>query len=129
MSTDMQRARELLPCPWCGSDITEVSVSNGSTFRWRKIDGCCTDGPEVRHDTISEDQESAEIESRRRAIEAWNRRTALREVPEGYVIMPVACTEEMEGAYDEKCIVDGLCAELYLPAYDAMIAARPQGVK
>lgn len=68
---------ELLPCPWCGDDLSEASVSEGSTFRWRKVDGCCTDGPEVRHDTLADDQEEAERNSRQRAIGAWNTR-ALR---------------------------------------------------
>ncbi|MBO9717474.1 MAG: hypothetical protein J7507_11880 [Pseudoxanthomonas sp.] len=64
----------LLPCPWCGYELREVSVSEGSTFRWRKVDGCCTDGPEVRHDTMADDQAAAEAESRQRAIDAWNNR-------------------------------------------------------
>jgi hypothetical protein len=65
---------ELLPCPWCGEKLARVSVSEGSTFRWRKVDGCCTDGPEVRHDTMADDQAAAEAESRAAAIAAWNRR-------------------------------------------------------
>jgi hypothetical protein len=65
---------ELLPCPWCGEKLASVSVSEGSTFRWRKVDGCCTDGPEVRHDTMADDQAAAEAESRAAAIAAWNRR-------------------------------------------------------
>lgn len=66
---------ELLPCPWCGGKI-EGNVSEGSTFRWRKVDGCCTDGPEVRHNTTAPDQGIAEHESRIAAINAWNTRAA-----------------------------------------------------
>lgn len=64
---------ELKPCPFCGGSITGT-VSEGSTFRWRKVDGCCADGPEVRHDTMADDQVSAERDSTLRAIAAWNRR-------------------------------------------------------
>lgn len=65
---------ELKPCPWCGEKLTSIRVSEGSTFRWRKVDGCCTDGPEVRHNTLADDQAAAEADSTRRAIEAWNTR-------------------------------------------------------
>lgn len=65
---------ELKPCPWCGEKLTSIRVSEGSTFRWRKVDGCCTDGPEVRHNTLADDQVAAEADSTRRAIEAWNTR-------------------------------------------------------
>lgn len=65
---------DLLPCPWCGEKLASVSVSEGSTFRWRKVDGCCDDGPEVRHNTMADDQEAAEVESRAAAIAAWNTR-------------------------------------------------------
>src|SRR5690606_2694625 len=65
---------ELLPCPWCGEKLTTASVSEGSTFHWRKVDGCCTDGPEVRHNTMADDQKAAEEDSRLRAIAAWNTR-------------------------------------------------------
>ena len=64
----------LVPCPFCGDSLTDVYVSEGTTFSWRKVDGCCADGPEVRHDTISDDQEEAERVSRQRAIDAWNHR-------------------------------------------------------
>jgi hypothetical protein len=75
MTPTNQRAVELAPCPWCGDELAGVSVSEGSTFRWRKVDGCCADGPEVRHDTMADDQAAAEVDSRARAIAAWNRRT------------------------------------------------------
>ena len=65
---------KLLPCPWCGEALASVSVSEGSTFRWRKVGGCCADGPEVRHDTMADDQVAAEVESRAKAITAWNTR-------------------------------------------------------
>jgi hypothetical protein len=70
----MNADKELLPCPWCGQPLTEANVVQGSTFRWRVVDGCCTEGPEVRHDTMAADQAAAEADSRARAIEAWNTR-------------------------------------------------------
>jgi hypothetical protein len=77
--------RELLPCPWCGNAMGEAHISHGSTFRWRKVNGCCSDGPEVRHDTLAKDQSEADIDSRRRAIEAWNTRAHASGVPDDMV--------------------------------------------
>ena len=76
----MTTETDLLPCPWCGEKPASVSVSEGSTFRWRKVDGCCADGPEVRHDTMADDQVAAEVESRAAAIAAWNRRAQAAEI-------------------------------------------------
>lgn len=67
---------KLLPCPWCGHNIETITVIEGSTFRWRQVSGCCTDGPEVRHATMDHDQQHAEADSRARAILAWNTRSA-----------------------------------------------------
>ena len=61
------------PCPWCGGEVGPV-VEEGARFRWRRVTGCCADGPEVRHDTMADDQAAAEVESRQRAIDAWNNR-------------------------------------------------------
>lgn len=78
--TDIEQTEcDLLPCPWCGEELREASVSEGSTFRWRKVDGCCADGPEVRHNTMADDQAAAEVESRQKAIAAWNRRAPSRD--------------------------------------------------
>lgn len=63
----------LLPCPFCGGEIAG-DVIEGSTFRWRRVAGCCTDGPEIRHDTLASDQIDAEAQSRAAAIAAWNTR-------------------------------------------------------
>lgn len=72
---------KLLPCPWCGQAVDEVVVLQGSTFRWRKVVGCCTDGPEVRHDTLAKDQALAERETRKDAINAWNTRNGTLQEP------------------------------------------------
>jgi hypothetical protein len=74
---EMTTDKEMLPCPWCGQPLTEANVVQGSTFRWRSVEGCCTEGPEVRHDTMATDQAAAEADSRARAIEAWNTRATL----------------------------------------------------
>lgn len=65
---------KVLPCPWCGEELQNPQVVEGSTFRWRVVDGCCTTGPEVRHNTLDDDQQTAEFDSTARAFEAWNRR-------------------------------------------------------
>ena len=70
----MTDASAIKPCPWCGESLKEARVIEGSTFRWRALQGCCTDGPEVRHDTMADDQAAAEEDSTKRAIEAWNTR-------------------------------------------------------
>ena len=70
----MSQDVKLLPCPWCGEELRVVNVSEGSTFRWRKLDGCCADGPEVRIDTMADDQAKAEADARADAIRAWNER-------------------------------------------------------
>jgi len=61
------------PCPWCGGEVGPI-VEEGATFRWRRVTGCCANGPEVRHDTLADDQAAAEVESRAAAIAAWNER-------------------------------------------------------
>lgn len=77
MTRQMADDEVLRPCPWCGVALKAVTVSEGTSFRWRKVDGCCADGPEVRHDTTADDQESAEADSRRRARAAWNDQRAV----------------------------------------------------
>lgn len=79
---------ELKPCPWCGDSLKVVRVVEGDTFRWRRVQGCCADGPEVRHDTLAENQAAAHEDSERRAIEAWNTRAsqgAAAGVPAGLI--------------------------------------------
>jgi hypothetical protein len=77
-------SNELLPCPWCGGTMNgEPSVSEGSTFRWLKVDGCCTDGPEVRVHTLEKDREAALDDARIRAIAAWNTRAPIANTREG----------------------------------------------
>ena len=104
---------ELLPCPWCGRAYDgEPVVSEGSTFRWRKVEGCCTDGPEVRHDTLTHDQVAAEVESTAAAITAWNTRattsTKLPELPEpgayssGGYALPFYTADQLRAYGDER---------------------------
>jgi Lar family restriction alleviation protein len=67
-------AVDALPCPFCGCQ--DVTVFEGSTFRWRyaACDGCGVQGVEVRHNATAPDQAAAEAESHQRAIDEWNRR-------------------------------------------------------
>lgn len=47
-------------------------------------------------------------------------------VPEGWKLVPIAITSQMEDAYDDKFQRDGACdMGLYIPAYEAMLAAAP----
>lgn len=47
-------------------------------------------------------------------------------VPEGWKLVPAAITSQMEDAYDQKCQADkAYNPGLYLPAYDALLAAAP----
>lgn len=66
----------VLPCPFCGDN--QPTVFEGSTFRWRVAvcNSCGAYAPEVRHDTLAEDQKQAGIESDAAAIAAWNTRAA-----------------------------------------------------
>ena len=66
----------VLPCPFCGD--SKPTVFEGSTFRWRVAvcNNCGAYAPEVRHDTLAEDQKQAGIESDAAAIVAWNTRAA-----------------------------------------------------
>lgn len=65
------------PCPFCGEEMNSVTVEQGSTPRWRRVVGCCADGPEIRHDTMNQDQLLAETESSIKAIKAWNTRNGV----------------------------------------------------
>lgn len=120
----------MLPCPWCGDPLASVSVSEGSTFRWRRAQGCCTDGPEVHHDTMADDQQAAEVDSRRRAIEAWNSRAA----PPGWKLVPVesdedmqyAATDEQVGGHCHMCSAWACARDDARRVWDAMITAAPQ---
>jgi hypothetical protein len=44
------------------------------------VQGCCGDGPEVRHDMAANNQIAAEQESKRKAIIAWNTRAHVEEL-------------------------------------------------
>jgi Lar family restriction alleviation protein len=66
---------EPLPCPFCGGP--SVSVSDGSTFRWR-VAACNTCGAqcgEIRAQTLGEGTpQEWEAEAREEAIAEWNTR-------------------------------------------------------
>lgn len=44
-------------------------------------------------------------------------------VSAGYVLLPKQCPSLLEDVYDDQCERDGAGSTMYLPAYDAMVAA------
>lgn len=132
MTDPMQQARELLPCPFCGGEATLRMVGNVrstrrcivkcSGCRYQRIDAALRYGDEWLLNT---------------AIAAWNRRTALRAAPDGFVLVPVEPSEEWvrsvirtwqpvlrEGCKGWRELEDEL-----MHWHAAMLDARPQGVK
>jgi len=148
MADLMQQARELLPCPFCGCAAT-LRVGERMLVDAHVIcEGCSAEGPGFGAD-------ATEGDFTMEALEAWNRRAA----PEGFVMVPVEPTPErlaaaalavlapangdMELARRAAQIViqsadapHGITVDIIAasiatmaPAYRAMLAARPQGVK
>lgn len=107
-----KNADELLPCPFCGGDVSsETEV--GSTFRWRRVAGCCTPGPEVRQDTTAKDAAAATMDAHNRAIAAWNTRPAAR--PQDGVAGLVAkwrADAELVSDFAASFTIHRLCDEL-----------------
>lgn len=62
---------EPLPCPFCGA--TNVSVEEGSTFRWILV-CCCECGAQCgeRRKEITGPNDVSEPANIRRALEEWN---------------------------------------------------------
>lgn len=67
----------LKPCPWCGCNPEKLSITEGSTFRWRLV-ACpeCGAGPgEIRVQTMgSGTPQEWEAQAVIDAAEAWNTR-------------------------------------------------------
>ena len=107
------------PCPWCGGEVGPI-VEEGATFRWRRVTGCCANGPEVRHDTLADDQAAAEVESRAAAIAAWNERP-----------VEVTLRAQLEAAEAEvRAIWDAMPATLrYLDLPDGGDVPLPEQVR
>lgn len=133
MTEDLNTLREALePCPWCGEPMAHVVVIEGSTFRWRKVQGCCTDGPEVRHDTLAKDQKAAEADSRARAIATWNRRAPRLEaaaVPElSYGdTMRLAVKAGLLESYDERRFGGYAAGGAELMRFASLVRSVPVG--
>ena len=75
MTDDQQRARELLPCPFCGSADSEMQQAQAEHYV----------------QCLKCEASTALLSSRREARELWNRRAALRAAPEGWAVEE-ACT-------------------------------------
>lgn len=126
MADLMQQARELLPCPFCGNTVQDDEgcfQSAGfrplSTAVWSVRCG----NPSCNADVSGTSADDA--------VDAWNRRPALRAAPEGGVpertMMALATgwrRHAASGGRGRAVLIQ--CAES-LEA--AVIAARPQGVK
>lgn len=62
------------PCPFCKR--VDVTVVEGSTFRWRIVvcNFCGASCGEVRHNTMAKDQKAEEEVTRVKALIEWNTR-------------------------------------------------------
>ncbi len=81
-----KRARELLPCPFCG-EAAKHTVWGDAGFNKVECTYC-----DVGMDYFYHQDD---------AFEAWNRRAALRAAPEGFVLVPMDPTPEMVKAAEE----------------------------
>lgn len=61
-------------CPFCGASAAQVV--EGDTFRWRMVQcgACGARGPEVRIDTLADNQGDAERDACAAAVRAWGAR-------------------------------------------------------
>lgn len=74
----VERSVMPLPCPFCGN--REITVIEGSTFRWRRVECnyCGAQGPEARVQTTGEGTPIQwEKEGANDAIKEWNTRATL----------------------------------------------------
>ena len=107
---------ELRECPFCGG--TDVSVAEGSTFRWvvAICNNCDASAPESR--VIPNDEEK----TRELALVEWNRRASPARVPEGYAIVPVEILDRFPEInpsnydHDNACALNAWGVELVLAA-------------
>ena len=78
-------------------------------------------------------QTIATLEQKLDTLEAENAKLRAelerRAVPDGWKLVPFCVTSGMEDAYDDKCAEDGIEHELYMPAYESMLAAAPSAPK
>ena len=107
---------KLKECPFCGG--TDVSVEEGSTFRWAVAicNTCDAAAPEARaiHGDEKKTQEAALTE--------WNRRASPASVPEGWKLVPVEATKKMCGAaYSDRMVWNGGPRAIY----ETMLSAAP----
>jgi len=122
----MTNETELMPCPFCGEDGTKdddglplAYYSRCMKYRYCECDNC---GAMTR-----------ECDTRDDAIASWNTRAdhignVNKMVPDGFVLVPIEPTEEMELSGHKYSTMAGLLpmAKCRL-IYKAMIAAAQKG--
>ncbi|WP_447896799.1 Lar family restriction alleviation protein [Stenotrophomonas acidaminiphila] len=118
MADLMQQARELLPCPFCGGEATLRMI--GNVHSTRKCVVKCSGCRYERTDAVLRYGDEWLLKT---AIAAWNRRSAMRAAPEGFVLVPV---ERGQLYVCPTCHGPGVVTKA---VHDATRAARPQGVK
>jgi hypothetical protein len=80
----IKQAIEALPCPFCGH--VGLDFREGTTFRWivAECSGCGASRGETRIQTLGEGTKDEWMaDAREDAIREWNRRAALRSMPQG----------------------------------------------
>jgi hypothetical protein len=134
MTTEKPDPAALVPCPWCGCKPEKLSVTEGSTFRWRLVE-CpeCGAGPgEIRVQTMGEGtREDWEAKAHVDAIAAWNTRALQPQgptTPAGYKLVPVEPTEHMI-EIGREAVTRLAAGSATVRCYKAMLAAAPTEVK
>lgn len=117
-------AERLEPCPWCGSDMSSFVAA---------ADGCCTSSNGSLYVPCDCGAMGPEGKTVAGAIAAWNRRAPAAGAPEGWKLVPVELTQEMESAYTHEYM---RCASEQIHyfvakrmAYRAMLDAAPAAPK
>jgi len=132
MADLMQQARELLPCPFCGSADSEMQQAQTEHYV----------------ECLECEASTALLSTRREARELWNRRAALRAAPEwqpmeaaprdGTVVLVAIGGSDIPQPCRFRDRVGWVIAwdEWRIPAHDGPLGwmplpatARPQGVK
>lgn len=123
MADLMQQVRELLPCPFCGNTVQDdegcfqsAGFRPHSTAVWSVRCG----NPSCNADVSGTSADDA--------VDAWNRRSAMRAAPEAEALR-VAMTTLEQIATTPRNKGARMNAKATLLFLQTQLAARPQGVK